>query len=121
MLIITAVEPIDEIGINKEGKTDKITNKIKLNIKNNKVSIEYIKIGNIKWAKNDSYIKLIRAGYKEVANRDVKLTLWVTRIKTKINVRLPEWRNRTIQEEKRETIAIVITFEIVSEEVKWKY
>lgn len=96
MRIITAVEPIDEIGINKESKTDKITDKIKLNIKNNKISSEYIKIGNIKWAKNGSHFKLIRAGHKEVANRDIKLTLWVIRIKTKINVRLLEWGNRAI-------------------------
>lgn len=40
MRIITAVEPRDEIGTNKEDKTDKITHKIKLNIKNNKISAE---------------------------------------------------------------------------------
>ena len=96
MRIITAVEPRDEIGTNKEDKTDKITHKIKLNIKNNKISAEYIKISNIKWTKINSNIEFIRTGYKEVANRNIKLTLWVTRIKTKINVRLSEWRNRAI-------------------------
>ena len=96
MRIITAVEPRDEIGTNKEDKTDKITHKIKLNIKNNKISAEYIKISNIKWTKINSNIEFIRTGYKEVANRNIELTLWVTRIKTKINVRLSEWRNRAI-------------------------
>lgn len=99
MWIITAVERRDEIRTNKENKADKIINKIKLSLKNNKISIEYIKI-SIKWAKNGSNIKFIRTGYKEVANRDIKLTLWIVRIKTKINVRLFEWINRTIQEEK---------------------